>query len=128
MALTEDLSVYRSIYNLLLLIMDARSAFDKPYKNVVGDKMVDRALDCVSLIHYANEDRHKGAREEHLSKFLIEFDILKTLIMVCRDRRQFKKSSVLADVFTLTADVERQITGWRRASRSSGSSGTAADS
>ena len=124
MALTEDLKIYRSMYNLLLMLMDARSQFDKPYKYVVGDKMIDCALGLVSLLHYANEDRRKGMREQHLDKFLIEFDILKTLIMVCRDRYQFKKESVLADVFMLTADVETQASKWRqsaaKASRSDG--------
>jgi len=108
--LTEDLNIYRSMYNLLRLLMQARNQFDKAYKYVVGDKMIDTALGCVSLIHYANEDRRKGAREEHLDKFLIEFDILKTLIMVCRDERQYKKDSFLADVFVHVADVENQAT------------------
>lgn len=114
MALTEDLNIYRSMYNLLRLLMQARNKFDKSCKYVVGDRMVSTALNCVSLIHYANEDRRKGAREEHLDKFLIEFDYLKTLIMVCRDERQFKKDSVLADVFLLTADVEKQAGAWRK--------------
>lgn len=114
MALTEDLQIYRSMYSLLRLIIQSRGSFDKAFKYVVGDRMVGTALNCVSLIHYANEDRHKGAREEHLQKFLIEFDILKTIIMVCRDERQFKKDSVLADVFLLTADVENQAVAWRR--------------
>ena len=114
MALTEDLQIYRSMYSLLRLIIQSRGSFDKAFKYVLGDRMVETALNCVSLIHYANEDRHKGAREEHLQKFLIEFDILKTLIMVCRDERQFKKNSVLADVFLLTADVENQAVAWRR--------------
>ncbi len=96
------------------LIIQSRNAFDKTFKYVVGDRMVNTAINCVSLIHYANEDRRKGAREEHLDKFLIEFDILKTLIMVCRDERQYKKESVLADVFMLVADVETQATAWRR--------------
>lgn len=82
MALTEDLNIYRSMYNLLRLLMQARNQFDKAYKYVVGDRMIDTALGCVNLIHYANEDRSKGAREEHLDKFLIEFDILKTLILL----------------------------------------------
>ncbi|MDE6928105.1 MAG: four helix bundle protein [Muribaculaceae bacterium] len=114
MALTEDLNIYRSMYNLLRLLIQARNNFDKSYKYVVGDRLVDTALNCVTLIHYANEDRRKGAREEHLDKFLIEFDILKTLIMVCRDERQYKKDSVLADVFVHVADVENQATAWRR--------------
>lgn len=117
MALTEDLNIYRSMYNLTRALIHARNAFDKSMKYVVGEDMIRRSLGCLSLIHYANEDRRKGAREEHLDKFLIEFDILKTLIMVCRDERQFKKDSVLADIFMLTADVENQAGAWRRSAR-----------
>lgn len=94
MALTEDLNIYRSMYNLLRLIIQSRNAFDKAFKYVVGDRLVDTALDCVTLIHYANEDRRKGAREEQLDEFLIKFDILKTLIMVCQDERQGALPSV----------------------------------
>jgi len=126
MELTEDLPVYHAMYNLLMMVMDARGAFDKSCKYIVGDNMVERCLQCLSLVHYANEDRRKGAREEHLSKFLIEFDIFKTLLMVCRDRRQFKKSTVLADIFSLTADVENQITAWRRSSRAAAKNSEAA--
>ena len=114
MALTEDLNIYRSMYNLLRKLMEARNKFDKSCKYVVGDRMIDNALTCLRLIHFANEDRRKGAREEHLDNFLIEFDYLKTLIMVCRDERQFKKDSILADVFLLTADVEKQAGAWRK--------------
>ena len=114
MALTEDITIYRSMYKLLMTLMDARNAFDKPYKFVVGERLINTALDLVTLIHFANEDRRKGARAEHLDEFLIKFDILKTLIMVCRDRMQFKKSAMLADIFLLVADVEAQASSWRR--------------
>lgn len=97
--------------------------FDKAFKYVIGERMISLALDCCSLIHYANEDRRAGMRQQHLNEFLIKFDILKTIIMVCRDELQFKKAYVLADVFLLAADVEKQITGWRRASRKPESAG-----
>lgn len=36
MALTEDLPVYHAMYNLLMMVMDARGAFDKSCKYIVG--------------------------------------------------------------------------------------------
>lgn len=54
MALTEDLKIYRSMYNLVRSIIHARNTFDKGFKYVVGDDMVSRALGCLSLIHYVN--------------------------------------------------------------------------
>lgn len=114
MALTEDLSVYQAMYKLLRALIKARANFDKGLKYVVGDRIISTALDCLTLVHFANEDRRQGARAEHLDAFLIKFDILKTLIMVCRDEGQFKQSAVLADVFVLAADVEKQATAWRR--------------
>lgn len=119
MSLTEDLNVYRKMYDLLLKLTDARNLFDKPYKYVIGERLMNTALDCITLIHYANEDRRQGARPAHLDEFLIKFDILKTLIMVCRDRQQFKKLTIMADVFELVADVEAQATAWRRSSAKS---------
>jgi hypothetical protein len=112
--LTEDLNVYRSMYRLLMQLMDARLQFSKDCKYIVGDKMIDRALECITLIHYANEDRRQGARAMHLEKFLLTVDILKTLIMVCRDRRQFRRDSLLAEIFILVADVEKQASAWRK--------------
>lgn len=49
MALTEDLNIYRSMYKLLLAIIDARNDFDKSFKYVVGERMVNTAL--LSLLH-----------------------------------------------------------------------------
>jgi hypothetical protein len=117
MSLTQDLNVYKAMYNLSLKLCDARNRFDKPYKYCIGDKIIDKSTICLALIHYANEDRRQGAREQHLAKFLIEFDILKTYILICRDRAQFKKISMLADVLERAAEVEKQITSWRKASR-----------
>lgn len=51
MALTEDLNIYRSMYNLLRLLMQARNQFDKAYKYVVGDRMIDTALGCSLSLH-----------------------------------------------------------------------------
>jgi hypothetical protein len=105
------------MYDLLRTLMRARGQFDKPYKYVVGDRLITVALDCLTLIHYANEDRRKGARVEHLDKFLMEFDVMKTLIMVCRDERQFKNTATLAEIFELAASVEGQASKWRASAR-----------
>ena len=68
MALTEDLQIYKSMYDLLRLLISARNGFDKTYKYVVGDKLVDRALECITLIHYANEDRKHVGRPSSAQK------------------------------------------------------------
>ena len=58
--LTEDLPVYKSMYSLLRKLIFARAMFDKAFKYVIGERMISLALDCCSLIHYANEDRRTG--------------------------------------------------------------------
>lgn len=115
MSLTEDLKIYKAMYDLVLKLCDARNRMDKTYKYVMGDKLLERGMECLALIHYANEDKRR--REEHLNEFLIKFDIIKTTILILRDKKQFKRDSLLAEVFEKTADVEGQATAWRRASR-----------
>ena len=117
MALSEDLKIYRSMYDLTRLLIRARNQFDKSMKYVVGERMISVSLDCLTRIHFANEDKRKGARVEHLDKFLMDFDVLKTLIMVCRDERQFKRDSLLGEVYIKVADVETQATAWRKSAR-----------
>lgn len=116
--LTEDTSIYKAVYDLFLILIDQRCKFDKNMKYIIGDKIIDLTSECLCLIHEANEDKRKGARVEHLDKFLRQFNKLKTFIMVCRDRQQFK-INVLADIFIRIADIEKQLVGWRKASRKS---------
>lgn len=65
MALTEDLNIYRSMYNLLRLLIQARNNFDKPYKYVVGDRIVDTALFTSSALR--QREAHVIAHARHVA-------------------------------------------------------------
>lgn len=114
MALTDELPVYRKMYQLLNLILDARERFPKGYRYEFGTHLMMRTVECCEFIRYANSDRDN--RAAWLQQFLVKFDGLRLLLRVCQDRKLVTVQQG-AEMILLVQDIERQITGWRNASR-----------
>lgn len=113
MALTEELPVYRAVYRLLNMILDARERFPKGYRYEFGTHLMMRCVECCELIRYANSDRER--RAAYLQEFLVRFDGLRLLLRVCQDRKLITIKQG-ADMLLLVQEIERQATGWRNAS------------
>ena len=105
MALAEDLPVYRAIYKLLNMILDAREQFPKGYRYEFGTHLMMRCVECCELIRYANSD--KDNRASYLQEFLVKFDGLRLLLRVCQDRKLITVKQG-ADMVLLVQEIERQ--------------------
>lgn len=110
MALTEELPVYRSIYRLLNMILDAREQFPKGYRYEFGTHLMMRCVEACELIRYANSDR--ANRAVWLNQFLVKFDGLRLLLRVCQDRKLVTIKQG-ADMVLLVQEIEKQVMGWR---------------
>lgn len=109
MALSEELPISDKMYRLLNKIIDARQNFPKAFRYEFGTELMMLAVHCCEYIRYANMD--KEHRDEHLMKFLCEFDALKLLLRVCEERH-LMSLELVADICLLTENVGRQATGW----------------
>ena len=113
MALAEDLHIYKQMYALLNLILDAREKFPKAYKYDFGGHMMMVALECCELIQAANMDRR--GRAENLRVFSIRFGSLRLMLRLCRDR-QIIDVGKFAELLSLAGEIGAQATAWRKSS------------
>ncbi len=113
MALAQELSIYKQMYTLLNLILDAREHFPKSFKYAFGEKMMMVALECCELIQAANMSKEK--RVPLLNEFSIKFNSLQLMIRLCRDRRIIDEGK-FCDILSLAGEIGAQATAWRKAS------------
>ena len=111
MALAEDLQIYRQMYQLLGIILDAREHFPKSYKYAFGERMMMVALECCELIQAANMSQAR--RVSYLEEFAIKFGSLQLMIRLCRDRRIVDEGR-FCDMLALAGDIGKQATAWRK--------------
>lgn len=111
MALSSDLKVYKDTYEMASFIMDCVDNFPKAYKHNLGNRLIDKSLNCLDFIERANTDRDH--RASHLSNFQIEFAALKTLLNLCKDRHLINlRQSGRFGAFS--SNIGRQIVGWKK--------------
>ena len=113
MALYYDLPVFRDTYKLVLKIFAITKSFSREYKYTLGQDMQRDALQLVRNIYRANKITK---RYEHLEAFLDDFELLKLEIRLCVDLKLMPIKQQ-ADFAGLMAQIGKQITGWRNATR-----------
>ena len=113
MALAEELHIYKQMYALLNLLLDAKDRLPKAYKYAFGERLMMTALECCELIQSANMDRR--GRAELLRQFAIRFGSLRLMIRLMRDRRLVDVGR-FAELLALAGEIGAQATAWRRAS------------
>ena len=113
MALAEELHIYKQMYALLNLLLDARDRLPKAYKYACGERLMMTALECCELIQSANMDRR--GRAELLRQFAIRFGSLRLMIRLMRDRRLVDVGR-FAELLALAGEIGAQATAWRKAS------------
>lgn len=110
MALTEHLPVYRSVYQLILLVFKYTHDFPREYKYTLGQDMKRDAIVLVRSIYRANRSYEKRV---WLDEFLDSFEILKLEIRLCVDMRLISIRHQ-AELSLLMESIGKQITGWKK--------------
>jgi hypothetical protein len=62
MALYNDLPVYKSTYDLLIVIYKFTKDFTKEYKYTIGEKLKLETMELLTLIYKANSKRDKNEK------------------------------------------------------------------
>lgn len=112
--LTEELKVYKDMYDLVVLIMQAREHFAKMYKHDFGGQLVMTAVNCCQFIRRANMS--KDERFHFLEEFQMSFGDLTLLLRVCRDMKIYPLKTDAA-ITAKVAEIGKQVTAWKNASR-----------
>ena len=118
MALATDLQIYKDMYKLLNLVLDARETFPKAYKYAFGEHLLMLSLECCELIQSANMNTE--TRASFLRQFAVKFGSLQLALRLCRDRKIINEKR-FSDIVLLCGTIGKQSSGWRRATESQSS-------
>ena len=114
MALHTQLPIYKVAYDLLDAITDLAKNMPRDFKQSIGGKLRDEAVEIVVLIFRANCARDKAP---HLSSLIERLQVAELLIRLSRDKRLISTGQY-AKTIALTNSVGKQAGGWRRSAAS----------
>jgi len=109
--LTEDLKIYKDMYDLTKFIVEAKHNFSREHKYDLGNRLLDKAVECCELVQCANSD--KSQRVAYLQDFARCFGSLRLYLRLCRDFGQIPNDK-FGRVLELTAEIGKQCTAWRK--------------
>ena len=110
MALHTDLPIYKVAYDLLDAITDLAKNMPRDFKQSIGGKLRDEAVEITVLIFRANCAQEKAP-------FLVELverqQVAELLLRLSRDK-QLISTGQYAKVIQLTNSIGKQANGWRK--------------
>lgn len=114
MALHKDLPIYKVAYDLLSTITDLAKNMPRDFKQSIGGKLRDEAVEIVVLIFRANVAREKVP---HLLDLIERLQVVELLIRLARDKRLISTAQYAAAI-ELSNSAGKQAGGWRRSAMS----------
>lgn len=117
MALHSELPIYKAAYDLLNIITDFARNMPRDFKQSIGNKLRDEAVEITVLIFRANVAKEKAP---HLQELLERQQVIDLLIRLARDKRLISTKQY-ASAIQLTNTVGKQANGWRSYAISSAS-------
>ena len=110
MALSEELPIYKSAYDLLEKMIELAKELPKFYRYTLGTRMVDLNLDILGQIYRANMSKEK--RREALGELLISYRQLQMLLRVCYRDKAFSTGRY-AMYIQLLDTIGKPATAWK---------------
>jgi hypothetical protein len=110
MATYDNLPVYKSSYDLLLLTVNIIPHFRKSYKYTLGSKLQETLIELMSFIFQANCNQSKS---EHLQKARENVEIVRLLFRLSNDLKLIDLKKFV-EVNVLIESISKQLVGWER--------------
>lgn len=84
----NNLPVYKTSYDLLLIIFDVTKSFEKQYKYTLWDKIKNEVIDLITSIYRANNSFEN--RLKNIKKSREQIEVLKLYMRLCKDLKLVK--------------------------------------
>ena len=114
MALHSELPIYKVVYDLFGLVVQASRNMPRDVKQQMGAALRDECLCMSVLVFRANVARDKAP---HLLELLEHLQVAELLIRLAHDLRFIGQKQYAAAV-QLTGQIGKQANGWRKKSLS----------
>jgi hypothetical protein len=119
MGIHTNLPIYKVAYDLLDVVTDLAKNMPRDFKQSIGGKLRDEAVEISVLIFRANVAQDKA---HHLTELVERQQVAELLLRLSRDKRLISTCQY-AKAIELTNSIGKQANGWRRSATSPASSG-----
>lgn len=119
MAIHTNLPIYKVAYDFLDVVTDLAKNMPRDFKQSIGGKLRDEAVEISVLIFRANVAQEKAP---HLIELVERQQVVELLLRLSRDKRLISTGQY-AKAIELTNSIGKQANGWRRSATSPASSG-----
>ena len=114
MSHASELKIYNSALFLLKDLYERVPKFNKQYKYLLGDKLIQSNVEIVKEISKANNQKIKLQRVEHIEKVLQKVDELFVYIRIAEELHRFNSKNAYPYLIEKLSEILRQATGWKR--------------
>jgi hypothetical protein len=110
MATYDNLPVYKSSYDLLLLVFELIKHFKKEYKYTLWDTIKREIINLISNIYKANRKKYK-TKNIVLSREKVE--LLRLYFRLWKDLKIISLKKFI-DINVLLESISKQLTAWEK--------------
>ncbi len=114
MATYDNLPVYKTTYDLLLLIFAIVKEFQKDYKYTLGDKVKDRLIDLIENVYRANSSFDD--RLLNIKKARENIEVIRLYIRLCKDLKIMNLIKFV-DTNEKIENISKQLMFWENATK-----------
>jgi hypothetical protein len=114
MALHTELPIHKTAYDLFDLVVDLVKNLPRDFKQSLGGKMRDEAIEILAAIFRANCARDKTP---HLDSVIERTQVIVLMLRMACDKRMISRGQ-FARTIPLTQSIGKQAVAWRRSSAS----------
>lgn len=113
MAQYSELPVYKSSYDLLLIIFQFVKNFTKEYKYTLGEKLKNETLELLINIFRSNSANEKKNTIQNARESI---EVIRLLVRLSKDLKlvDLKKFVIINEK---VEEVSKQLTGWQKSQK-----------
>ncbi len=114
MATYDNLPVYKTTYDLLLLVFATVKEFQKDYKYTLGDKVKEKLIDLIENVYRANSSFEN--RLSNIKKARENIEVIRLYIRLCKDLKivNLKK---FVDTSEKIENISKQLMYWETSTK-----------
>lgn len=110
MALHTQLPIYKDAYGLLDVVTDLARNMPREFKQSIGGKLRDEAVEIVVLIFRANVAREKAP---HINTLIERLQVAELLLRLSCDKRLISRPQY-GKAIEISTRIGKQAHGWRK--------------
>lgn len=114
MAQYAHLPIYNKAFAVLRELYLRVPTFGKQYKYFLGGKLIENAVEVITLIIEANNERDKEKRQTLIESLCLITEMLLTHLRIANELKQLGGQKPYLYLMEMIVDLSKQAEGWKR--------------